>query len=95
MEIEDGKRWKETVNGGDNIFLSNPNNDIVGRNEWNWFESSCTNRPSKRNLTFSRCEVDKQFTCDFGDCVPIEKRCDAINDCDDGSDEEELINNTI
>ena len=87
MQLEGG-RWEGKV-GGDNISLPNDNNDIVGRNEWDWYESSCTKTFKNRNLTFSSCEVDKQFTCDVGDCIPIRKRCDAINDCNDGSDEEE------
>ena len=53
-----------------------------------WYEESCTDKQSWRNLTFSTCDVDTQFTCNFGDCIPLAKRCDTIQDCDDGSDEE-------
>ena len=31
---------------------------------------------------------DYEFTCDDGQCVSMEKRCDHYQDCEDGSDEE-------
>ena len=33
-----------------------------------------------------QCE-DEEFGCDNGDCFPISKRCDEIEDCEDESDE--------
>ena len=43
----------------------------------------------KRNLTFSSCEVGREFTCNFGRCINITKRCNNVKDCNDGSDEED------
>lgn len=77
-------------NGDDRIQIFKVK-DIVGRNKWSWYEGSCTNKASLRNLTFSNCDVDNQFTCDFGDCISINKRCDTIQDCNDGSDEEKCM----
>ena len=38
------------------------------------------------NLTLHACSTDN-FACDNAFCIPMEKRCDAIEDCVDGSDE--------
>ena len=32
--------------------------------------------------------LDAEFTCNDGQCVSMEKRCDQIADCRDGSDED-------
>ena len=36
----------------------------------------------------SRCLFGHEFTCDSGNCIEIDKRCDQIKDCEDRSDEE-------
>ena len=36
---------------------------------------------------FSVCDFPEEFTCISGACVDIYKRCDKVQDCDDGSDE--------
>ena len=62
----------------------------IGRNKWNWFESSCQGQTSTtRNLTLSICRVGDEFTCDSGHCIGLMKRCDNKVDCRDGSDEKE------
>ena len=38
------------------------------------------------NLTLHACSTEN-FACDNAFCIPMEKRCDAIEDCMDGSDE--------
>ena len=37
-------------------------------------------------LTFSDCHP-KKFTCDSGHCIELDKKCDGVVDCEDGSDE--------
>ncbi len=32
------------------------------------------------------CET-YEFSCADGTCIPLEKQCDLVNDCSDGSDE--------
>lgn len=39
-----------------------------------------------KNMTLTTCE-EGQFTCDSGDCISIESRCDNAKDCLDSSDE--------
>ena len=50
----------------------------VGLHNWN----------NGQKLKFTQCQKD-EFTCHkFGDCIPIENRCDGHKDCsEDGSDE--------
>jgi hypothetical protein len=80
--------WKTTV--GCESLSAPMGKSIAGRGEWDWHESSCTNgKTFKTNLTFSSCEVGIEFTCNFGRCIDIAKRCDNIKDCNDGSDEED------
>ena len=37
-------------------------------------------------LTLSDCHP-KKFTCDSGHCIELDKKCDSVIDCSDGSDE--------
>ena len=87
ISVQDNS-WRGIINGGDRIIL-NGSNDLVGRNEWEWLEKSCTRASAMRNLTFSNCEIGKQFTCNSGGCIAIRKRCNNVQECNDGSDEEE------
>ena len=34
-----------------------------------------------------QCDQTKCFTCNTGDCIDIDRRCDEISDCEDESDE--------
>ena len=34
-----------------------------------------------------QCDQTKYFTCNTGDCIDIDRRCDEISDCEDESDE--------
>ena len=44
-------------------------------------------KPYKTQLKMSSCNTEGEFTCDDGQCVIMEKRCDQIPDCKDKSDE--------
>ena len=44
-------------------------------------------QPYTTILKMSGCNRDGEFTCDDGQCVTMEQRCDQIKDCIDGSDE--------
>merc|ERR1712016_84659 len=60
----------------------------LGRYMWTWYDRRCdVDKPQNRSLTLSVCEFGKEFTCNSGQCVPLQSRCDNINNCEDGSDE--------
>ena len=88
VTLED-HQWKSDYNG-DQIHLSH-GHIPVGRDEWEWKEKRCTNEIMPRNITFSACVVGREFTCDSGHCISLNKRCDNTRDCLDGSDEDECI----
>ena len=60
----------------------------LGRYMWTWQDRRCdVDKPQNRSLTLSVCEFGKEFTCNSGQCVPLQSRCNNINNCEDGSDE--------
>ena len=92
-----GSKWSKTpqfkVSGASNkekLELEDAKSP-VGRLEWNWHDPACSvkGEESKRNFTFSACDLSSQFTCSTGTCVGLDKRCNGITDCSDDSDEEE------
>ena len=69
------------------IIGNSSENYPIGRQSWLVTEPRCAYQASTKILTLSMCIFGKQFTCNSGDCIDIERRCDEIMDCDDGSDE--------
>ena len=66
-----------------------PNEYPIGRKEWYFDNSSVTEclEIGQRNFSLSSCKIQNEFTCDNGLCIPIDKRCNQLLDCMDGSDE--------
>ena len=66
------------------------NSDIpIGRQKWNLVQGDtiCNNEiGSPIQLTFSPCYPGK-FTCDSGQCIPLEERCNIELNCEDQTDE--------
>ena len=63
---------------------------ILGRHEWNISGDSAQcnkGKPYTSQLKMSGCNTDGEFSCDDGQCVTMEQRCDQIPDCRDKSDE--------
>ena len=63
---------------------------ILGRQKWMIEKDSpkChEGEPYTSQLKMSGCKTDGEFTCDDGQCVTMEERCDQIPDCRDKSDE--------
>ena len=81
--------WSLEVQGA-KINLEKKAISPIGRNLWNWYETSCKNSALEmRNLTLSKCTIGEQFTCNSGHCVDMAHRCDNKVDCTDRSDEKE------
>ena len=63
---------------------------VLGKHNWtvtgDVFECH-EGQPYTTILKMSGCNRDGEFTCDDGQCVTMEQRCDQIKDCIDGSDE--------
>ena len=66
----------------------------MGRKKWHIPESDCNKgMDEERLLQLSSC-TGNTFSCDDGECIDIENRCDGINHCNDLSDEKacQLVN---
>ena len=66
---------------------------ILGSHLWEIHNDSkkCTSEGRNwyvTNLTLHSC-TSENFACDNAFCIAMERRCDAIVDCSDGSDEED------
>ena len=58
-----------------------------GKSSWEVGNYACNlGKTSVLELQLSNCDKD-QFTCGDGTCVPLAKRCDKQQDCEDLSDE--------
>ena len=61
---------------------------VIGRHRWKYIDGACSIKNSvDTSLTFSRCNFGDEFTCNSGECISLQKRCNGIDECDDGSDE--------
>ena len=60
----------------------------LGRKKWAVFDDKCNIKGGMEELflTFSACNAD-EFTCESGNCIPMEMRCDQKENCKDVSDE--------
>ena len=66
---------------------------LLGSHLWTVHNDSakCSNEKTssyETNLTMHTCSSE-HFACDNGFCIQMKKRCDAIEDCLDGSDEQD------
>jgi hypothetical protein len=61
---------------------------LIGNKLWRiWNSFSCFSGKAKDvRISLSLCQED-YFNCDDGGCVPLNSKCDGMNDCQDGSDE--------
>ena len=75
-------------------MLELTNSDFpLGRQKWNLIQGDtiCNNEiGSSIQLTFSTCYPGK-FTCDSGQCVPLEERCNIELNCEDQTDENNCV----
>ena len=65
---------------------------ILGKHEWtiSGDEYECSKGvPYTTMLKMTGCKEEGEFTCDDGQCIKIEERCNQVPDCRDKSDENE------
>lgn len=89
-----GSKWAAEREGVkvERHFTTHP----LGRSMWNLYDNRTgVIEPQRRRLTLSVCELGKQFTCDSGQCVSRQSRCDSVVDCQDGTDEHNCVLVTI
>ena len=67
--------------------------ELMGRNKFIYDGGDSSGDHFDLKITLSVCN-DKQFTCDDGLCIPLEKICDYHHDCEDFSDEN-VCNSTM
>ena len=85
-----GGLWIKVGNNNFEKMEFNNSNYPLGRYNWNWFDTTCgVKYLEKRKFTFSVCKFGTEYSCDSGKCIKMEKRCDAVYDCEDKSDEDE------
>ena len=83
-------KWKLTVNLEETqaTTIAKETTYVLGKHTWIITNDSVDcGKEKDRNLKMSGCS-DGQFTCNNGDCVSMEVRCDQAIDCYDKSDEE-------
>ena len=88
----DGKRWS-MLSAFFNTSASTeakPDTFILGRHSWSISgdsEECHSGKPYTTKLKLTGC-AEGQFTCDDGQCVKMEERCNQVLDCRDESDED-------
>ena len=58
----------------------------LGRKVWTVKKGICDLEDKQAEFTLSVCD-SSMFTCDYGACIDLSKKCDLSNDCEDRSDE--------
>ena len=87
------KKWTLNVNilNTSALTYAKEMSFVLGRQNWNIEGEVCDCNDGEAytaQLKMSGCNTDGEFTCDDGQCVTMEQRCDQIANCKDGSDEE-------
>ena len=71
-----------------NLTLSDKSLDYpIGRKVWLNQIKECGTDNKLIPLVLTSCDPSVEFTCDIGQCISIDQRCDDNKDCIDGSDE--------
>ena len=88
----DGKRWT-MLTAFFNTSASTdakPNTFVLGKHSWTITgdsEECHAGKPYTTKLKLTGC-AEGEFTCDDGQCVKMEERCNQVPDCRDESDED-------
>ncbi|XP_064086227.1 uncharacterized protein LOC135201288 [Macrobrachium nipponense] len=91
ITVEKRDKWKFIDTNTNTTIASTEEPYFLGRKPWELLNISNDSRfyshSSQLMLTLTKCSLD-EFTCNDGDCIPMEQRCDFRPDCaDEGEDE--------
>ena len=90
---DDEKLWKLASQTTNETYATQVESTYpLGRKKWTVVKDKCNTGGGTEDLflTFSPCRGN-EFTCDSGNCVPMENRCDQKEDCKDVSDEKNCL----
>merc|ERR1712212_1360321 len=61
---------------------------VLGKHEWTISNDECgKGKPYSTMLKLTGCKEEGEFTCNDGQCIKMEERCNQVPDCRDESDE--------
>ena len=73
------KRGNEDINAKIIYEFGNDYSFPIGRQEWNTFDPKCgIKREQMKEISMSKCKFGSQFTCDSGNCIDLDKRCNQM-----------------
>ena len=89
---EKGNNWKLSLAGSNvsGVSYAAHNTFLLGKQNWSIIGDSGCKRNGEEytgHLKLTGCSSTGQFTCDDGQCVRMEQRCNQLPDCRDHSDE--------
>ena len=90
---EKNKNWKLSLAGTNvsGISYAPQNTFLLGRQRWTIYgDSDCKiegEANTTKHLKLTGCNSTGHFTCNDGQCVTMEQRCNQLPDCRDRSDE--------
>ena len=83
----DDQTLKWTLKAG-NTSGSSEATEVLSKQNWNIQRDQCNKGQSHSiQLKLTSCDKDGEFTCDDGQCIMMEQRCDRKLNCRDKSDE--------
>ena len=88
---EEQKQWSLTKQKVAGHSISSKRSYVLGKHNWTIENDTyeCNNgKPYSVQLKLTSCS-DGQFTCNSGQCVRMEDRCDQFSDCRDETDEKD------
>ena len=97
IEYDDmNKYWKMSLAWSNVSGLSHAakNTFALGKQSWSITGDTGCKADGKENtvlLKLTGCHTTGQFTCDDGQCVPMEQRCNQLPECRDFSDEKNCM----
>ena len=78
------------VNSTSALSGASNNSFLLGTHPWNIVDPKCYDKNITINISLTAC-FQNEYNCRDGGCIPMDHRCDGINDCQDYSDEDDCM----